>query len=147
MLALISLAGPYRAMAATPVLTASCSFSVQNILFGAYDPSAPVPLNTIAQFSVNCNGPSSLTLSIGASHTGGSGASRQMRHLLRSETLAYNLFQDSSYTRAWGDGAIGSALVVSVAGRYTGQIFGQIFAGQDSWVGDYEDTVTITVLP
>ena len=123
-----------------------CSISVQDVLFGSYDASGPAPANTIAQYTIMCNGSAQLTVSIGPSRNGG-GGQRRMRHAFRSDTLGYNLFQDASYTRVWGDGAIGSPLSLGVTGRHTGHIFGQIFPGQDAWVGAYEDTVTITVLP
>ena len=124
-----------------------CSISVQDVLFGSYDPSSPAATNTIAQFLIVCTAPTLLTISIGSSRTSGSSSARRMRHGFRSETLAYNLFQDAAYTRVWGDGAVGTPLSASVSGRYAGQIFAQIFPGQDAWVGAYEDSVTITVLP
>ena len=138
---------PAYAAGSAPSPAARCSVSVQDVLFGTYDPSSAGPANTIGQFSVMCTGSAALTISIGPSRTSGSGADRRMRHRSRSDTLAYNLFMDSSFTRVWGDGAVGSPLAANVTGRYVGQIFGQIFARQDAWVGDYEDTVTITVLP
>jgi len=124
-----------------------CSISVQDVLFGSYDPSSLLPSNTIAQFSVMCTGAATLTIAIGPSRTSGNSGGRRMRHGFRSETLAYNLYQDSALTRIWGDGAVGTPLTVNVAGRHAGRIFGQIFPGQDAWVGAYEDSVTVTVLP
>jgi spore coat protein U-like protein len=149
LLAALLIVGPASAAGTTPTRPAApgCSVSVQDALFGVYDPSGPLPSNTIAQISVFCSGPTTLTILTGPSRTSGSSTDRRLRHRFRSDTLAYNLFQDAAYTRVWGDGAVGSPVSVNVTGRYTGQIFGQIYPGQDAWVGDYEDVVTITVLP
>lgn len=141
--------GQGTAMSAGP-LSASpsrCSISVQDLLFGSYDPSSTISSNTVGQFSVNCTGTARLSISVGPSRTTGSISDRRMRHRSRTDTIAYNLFLDPAHNRLWGDSAVGSPLNITVTGRYSGQIFGQMLAGQDAWVGDYDDTVTITVLP
>ena len=117
------------------------------MLFGSYDPSSAVATNSIGQFSVNCTGTAILSISLGPSRTTGNIADRRMRHRSRGDTLVYNLYLDAARTRLWGGSAVGNSLDITVTGHYFGQIFGQIMAGQDAWVGEYDDTVTITVLP
>lgn len=126
---------------------AQCSISVQSILFGDFDPSSAAPTRTIAQFTLFCIQPTSVTISLGASQVTGKVGDRQMRHDFRDATLAYNLYQDPSATIVWGDGAGAPPLQAHVEATYVGRIYGEIYPQPDAWVGDYSDTILLTVLP
>ena len=63
--------------------------------------------------------------------------------------LNYNIYKDGGYSSLWGDGTAGTTpLVVTVSGSTTQvSIFGKIDPGQDAPVGNYKDTVVVSVNP
>ena len=66
-----------------------------------------------------------------------------------TETLDYNLYQDSTRTVIWGDGTGGSQTFVQPDPRLGVNIdvtvYGRIPAGQDVSSGAYSSTVTATI--
>ena len=72
---------------------------------------------------------------------------RRMKHITGNGGLAYNLFTNSAMTSIWGNGRQVPAPVVRVQGRKTGMIFGNIYPGQDVPIGEYLDTIRLTILP
>lgn len=130
-----------------PPSLARCSLSAQDIVFGGYDASSPNAGSLISELTLNCATPANISIQIGPSRTSGSTGDRRMRHRTRADTLGYNLFLDASRTRLWGDGARGAPLDMRVERQATVRLYGEIPAGQQVWVGEYEDTVTVTVLP
>ena len=63
--------------------------------------------------------------------------------------LNYNIYKDGGYSNLWGDGTAGTTpLVVTTAGpNTTVPIYGKIDPGQDAPVGNYKDTVIMSVNP
>jgi spore coat protein U-like protein len=66
-----------------------------------------------------------------------------------TETLDYNLYQDSTRTVIWGDGTGGSQTVVQPSPPLNTNIdvtvYGRVPAGQDVSSGSYSSTVTATI--
>lgn len=126
---------------------AGCTVNVQDIRFGTYDPASPVPVNTAAEYTVECREPVVLSIEIGHGLAGSVSGDRRMQHELGRDTLAYNLFLDTTMTQVWGEGSGNGARMGRVEGRTTGFIYGQIRAGQDVTVGQYSDRLRMTILP
>lgn len=132
-------------------VSAQCAITVQSIVFGNVDPSLTVPARTISEYTITCAEPATLTIALGPSLVTGRVTDRRLRHAYRQATLSYNLYQDASATQVWGDGA-GAApapMQVQVAAKttFSGRIFAEIFPQPDAWIGDYNDSVVMTVLP
>ncbi len=126
---------------------ARCLISVQGVRFGGYDESQLVATVTSADITIDCRSPILVTVNIGPSMTSGTISNREMRHSSRNDRLAYNLFQDAAMHTVWGDGTQAGGNVVRVEGVVVQRVYAQIFPRQDVWVGDYSDSVTVTVLP
>ncbi len=129
------------------VAGAGCMVSVQDIRFGSYDPADPVPVSTTAEYTVDCREPVMLSIEIGPGRANAGTGDRRMQHELQRDSLAYNIFRDSSMTQVWGDGAGNSSQLGQIQGHMIGFIYGQIPAGQDVRVGQYSDSLRITILP
>lgn len=115
----------------------------------------PTATTASGQVSVTC---SALVLNALVSYTialsAGSGtfSTRTMKN--GGNSLNYNIYTDTSYASVWGDGSSSTSLV---SGSYTLNIglisprtddfatCGKIPAGQTSAVGNYSDTITVTV--
>ncbi len=126
---------------------AHCSISVQDMLFGSYDVLNPEPTRSTAAINLTCKAPILVTINIGPSLTSGAIDQRAMRHINRNETLAYNLFRDTAMTQIWGNESQGGNNNVRIDRQMTLWIHGLLYPQQDVWVGDYSDSVTVTVLP
>jgi spore coat protein U-like protein len=90
-----------------------------------------------------------VTLSAGSS---GTFAQRQMR--AGRAVLNYNLFDDATRTRVWGNGTGGSVLVAGtllvnpgnyVVNEIIHPIYGRIPAQQGADTGSYGDTILVTL--
>ncbi len=60
-----------------------------------------------------------------------------------SDTLSYNLFQDSGNTTAWNETTTKSDTATGSAVNYT--VYGVVPHGQNKPAGSYTDTVSIDV--
>jgi spore coat protein U-like protein len=126
---------------------AACTVSTTGVNFGAYSVFDPSPTDTTGTLTVRCTG---LNFIVTATLSTGSSGSYAMRTLRRgTETLNYNLFADATRTSVLGDGNGGTSdfgwfLLIGNQTR-TETIYGRIFAGQDVSVGNYTDTVLVTV--
>lgn len=139
-------------LAALGILTsgachAHCSISVQDLAFGSYDVLNPLPMTSSAAITINCKAPILITINIGPSMTTSTVLQRAMRHQIRADTLSYNLFRDSAYSQVWGDDGQAGGKSQRVSGQVTLWIYGLLYPKQDVWVGNYSDSVTVTVLP
>jgi spore coat protein U-like protein len=126
---------------------AACTVSTTGVNFGAYSVFDPSPSDTTGTLTVRCTG---LNLVVTATLSTGSSGSYATRTLRRgTEVLNYNLFADATRTSVLGDGNGGTTdfswfLLVGNQTR-TQTIYGRIFAAQDVAVGNYSDTVIVTV--
>lgn len=134
-----------------------CTVSATGVAFGVYDAAASAPADSTGRITVRCvhlgGGAArtgySIALSPGAS---GSYAQRQMRS--GTSSLNYNLFDDATRLRVWGNGTAGSAMVtgslVVNPGRFATNeasypIYGRIPAQQAADTGTYSDTILVTL--
>ena len=134
----------------------SCRFSsVTGIAFGIYDDSSSAPRDTTANIVVSCTrngGPPNVnvTLAFGPSATSGSSSTRSMRQG-GGNSIAYNLYRDSSRGLVWGQtpGVDTVTQSLSIPNKSTASttftIFGRIGALQNVSTGSYADSVVATV--
>jgi spore coat protein U-like protein len=126
---------------------AACTVSTTGVNFGSYSVFDASPTDTTGTLTVRCTG---LNFIVTATLSTGSSGSYAVRTLRRgAETLNYNLFADATRTSVLGDGNGGTTdygwfLLIGNQTR-TETIYGRIFAAQDVSVGNYTDTVLVTV--
>jgi spore coat protein U-like protein len=125
---------------------ADCQFSsVSDVGFGAYDVFSKLPNRAgVGNLLIKCKGvghAADVTLSTGQSH---SYVARVMRS--GNAVLEYNLYTSAARTVVWGDGSGGSHVMSAGKNQSTYlSIFGSIPEGQDPAVGNYSDTILISV--
>jgi len=140
---------------AVPALGASvCTIqSLPTLGFPSYDVFVGAPTVTSGIATIHCTGSGSLpsfTVGMGQSATSNSISGRQMAESgLGTGRLNYNIYKDGGYSNLWGDGTAGTTpLVVTTSGpNTTVPIYGKIDPGQDAPVGNYKDTVIMSVNP
>lgn len=149
---LITLANPTTAATTTTTfqvdaaVISTCSVSATNLAFGNYDSLDPSPNDATSTVTVQCS--LSTTYDIGLDPGTGSGATVASRKMTESgsDTLNYSLYQDASHTQVWGQ--IVGIDTASGTGDGTAQastVYGRIPTGQFVTVGNYADTITVTV--
>ncbi len=127
---------------------AACSLSGAAIAFGNYDPISLTPLDTAGAVVYRC-GSSDHNITITLSRGGGTSfATRRMVN--GAEQLFYNLYRDAARTVIWGDGT-GGTQAYTIGNPQNNQdtsvpIFGRAPAGQNVSVGNYSDTITVTLI-
>ena len=132
---------------------AACLVSATGMNFGAYDVFAAAPRDTAGTVTVGCdrNPPTDVTISIGPSPTSGGFNPRQMRRTSGTDRLDYNLYTSSSMSTVWGNGSAGTSTVllrrVSSRRPVVTTIYGRIPPGQNVSVGNYAETLTVTITP
>lgn len=134
-----------------PALGATCTISSSpKLSFPGYDVfvAAPTTSSQVAKFRCDVN-QATITIGIGKSATSGSISNRQLAQSPGTGRLNYNIYKDGGYSSLWGDGTAGtSALMVNTTTKTTSvTIYGKIDPGQDAPVGNYKDTVIVSVSP
>lgn len=134
-----------------------CSVSMTGVAFGVYDSVGTAPTDSTGNLTVRCvhtgggavRANYTVTLSTGSS---GTYARRQLRS--GTATLNYNLFDDATRTRVWGNGTGGSAIISGsllvnpgnyVVNEMLHPIYGRIPAQQAADTGTYGDTIVVTL--
>ena len=138
----------------------TCTFSsVPGIAFGLYDDSSAAPTDITGFVDVLCTrngGPNdvTLTVSIGVSANTGQIANRALKNTASAVLLNYNLYRDTARSQVWG--AVpgidtGSTTISNIPNNSSRSarlnIYGRITALQNATVGNYADSLLITVLP
>jgi spore coat protein U-like protein len=136
----------------TATVVTSCVInSAGNLGFGNYDVNAGAALTGSSTINVNCTKNAPYTIALNYGSHGGTAANRIMQDA-GTDTLNYNLYTDSGYTKVWNstcgganncDGGTGAGPGVGNAQSYT--VYGQLPSGQNAPAGSYSDTITITV--
>lgn len=124
-----------------------CSLGGAAVAFGAYDPTSGMALDTTGSLIYRC-GQKDHNIIVTLSQGGGTSyPTRRMVH--GNNQLFYNLYLDAGRTIIWGDGTGGTqSFTISNPGNnqdLTVPIFGRIPAQQNVSVGNYSDTITITL--
>lgn len=126
---------------------AACTLSSTSIGFGTYDVFQAGPTDSTGTVTYRCDNRDHgirITISAGSS---GTFTSRTLQN--GAETMAYNLFLDAGFTQVWGDGTGGTTtyFLHNPPNRTDVQVpvYSRIPAGQDVAVGNYSDTVVVTL--
>ena len=127
---------------------AACTVNTTAVNFGTYNVFTATPEDATGRVRVRCTGTAPPSVTVHLDKGGApSFTPRQMRK--GTETLDYNLYQDSTRTVIWGDGTGGSqTFVLPNPPRNTNidvTVYGRIPAGQDASSGTYTSTVTATI--
>jgi spore coat protein U-like protein len=153
---LFAASSPSASLSITASVAAKCSVSSTTaVAFGAYDPvvtnaATGVDLDGTGSVGIKCtpgNG-TSISMDSGAN---ASGNQRRMQGPAGSSSafLNYSLFSDAARTTAWGNGSNGaSSLAITAstnASERTFTVHGRVPKGQDVNVGNFSDTVQVTV--
>jgi spore coat protein U-like protein len=126
---------------------AACTLSSTSISFGTYDVFQAGPTDSTGTITYRCDKKDHgirITISAGS---GGTFTSRTLRSGV--ETMGYNLFLNAAFTQVWGDGTGGTTTyyVHNPPNKKDVQVpvYSRIPAGQDVGVGNYSDTVVVTL--
>ena len=129
------------ALALPGLAAATCSLSVVNVNFGAYDTLSPSDSDITGSIAVSCDEETTGEVSLSAGL--GSFAARRLQS--GAQSLFYNLYLDPTRLSIWGDGSPGTSLlsIGGTGGTYT--VYARIPAQQNVTVGEYADTITVTL--
>ncbi len=124
----------------------ACGVSSTGVDFGNYDVLNPAPTDSVGRIIVLCFPRANVTISIGPSPNSGGFNPRSMKHVSASYLLDYNLYRDRNRTEIWGDGTGGTFVVTERVNFFRiFRVYGRIPPGQDVLVGDYSETLVVTV--
>lgn len=131
-------------------LIGSCSINASDLNFGTY-PNLATAVTGTASLAVTCTDGTLYRVSLNGGSSG-SIANRRMRlNGVGPQTIAYNLYSDSTRTQLWGDEANGGSVVKGTgSGGGSGtpqtiQIYGLVPADATAISGNYSDVITATV--
>lgn len=119
----------------------TCNLTITDVAFGSYDVFTKTKTKSTGKVKVKCTASASYTISLSAGS--GTFASRVMTS--GRYQLDYNLYTDSAHTIVWGDGTAGTSTVSATGTGATYTVYGLVPALQNVAVGDYSDTITVTV--
>jgi spore coat protein U-like protein len=138
---------------------ADCSITAISVNFGAYDPVATSPDDSVGTVTVACRyvsgGAERVNYSVMLSNgmNGTSAATRRMG--AGTSRLGYNVFMDPARTQTWGNGTGGTVIasgamtvgpgVGNLTQTVTHSIYGRIPQLQDAVPGTYADTLQVTL--
>ena len=132
----------------------TCTASATALAFGNYQPLAATTASSTASITVTCQAVVSLLVAYVVQINVGSGPSFANRTLFSgSNALKYQVYRDSLNTQVWGDGTAGTfvnvggyllSVLVPVTTVYIA--YGLIPASQNVGIGNYADTLTVTVI-
>jgi spore coat protein U-like protein len=141
---------PAAAATATATLTvsanviSSCTVTDGALAFGPYSPTATGNVDQTGTFTVSCTKGTGASVGLGDGNNFLSGARRMLNG---TEYLTYELYKESARTNVWGNSG-GAAVTVANAASNAAQtltVYGRIPPGQDVGVGNFGDSVQITV--
>jgi spore coat protein U-like protein len=136
--------GPSPQTANMPVqanVVARCSVSAATLDFGTYDVFSGANLDAAAALTLTCTRGAATTITLGNGlHVAGT-----QRQLLgpAAAVLPYNLYSDNGRTTAWP--ALGVAYAAPDRAAHAVTVYGRLTGGLDVPVGNYTDTVVVTV--
>lgn len=127
---------------------AACTIGTTPLSFGTYDVFATSPDDSTGTITFRCgNADVDVSITFGPG-TANSYAPRKMSGA-GGDKLSYNIYIDANRTTVWGDGTGGSTMFTRHNPQNNRDInvsfYGRVPGGQDVAVGDYADTVVVTI--
>ena len=129
----------------TATVSNACqNLSANNISFGTYDPLSGSDSTSTGSISVQCTKDAAYALSLS---TGSSSSYTNRTMSNGTDTINYNLYNDSGHTTVWGDGTNSTSTVSGTAtgGTDSSTVYAKATAGQSVSAGSYSDTITVTI--
>lgn len=125
----------------------TCSVTVSPVIFGGYDMTLPAPLDSTGTISVICGPGVVYSIKLDPGRNAESFIPREMGTSGSNSALVYNLYQDASFLRVWGDDTGGT---FARRGIGTGvpevlNVYGRIPSRQNVTAGVYSDSVTVII--
>lgn len=126
----------------------ACSVTSTTLVFGSYDIFSSAPVDSLGQVIFRCgNNDHNVSISL---DNGGAPTFNPRRMVNGTNTLNYNLYLDAARTIIWGDGSGGTQNFFINNPQPNNQdirvpLYGRIPAGQGATVGNYSNTVTVTI--
>jgi spore coat protein U-like protein len=134
----------------TATVQKTCAISSSsNMTFPTYTPAGG-PQVVTGGVSVKCTNGTPFTVALSAGSTTGSTVAQRLL-ANGTNTLQYNLFVDTAWTKTFGDGTtgtLGAGTGTGVANAVTVPVYGQILDSafnQAAAPGTYTDTINVTV--
>lgn len=124
--------------------------NIMPVNFGTYDVAVNIPKDSLGNITISCEKRTLVTILLDRGQHSQNFSIRYMKHTILNDYLAYNLYTSAGRTTIWGDGSGGSSTVtVEVKNNRstTVTIYGRILPNQNVSVGNYNDIITITILP
>lgn len=147
--ALAPMAATYAAtetgsIAVSAEVAASCTLSTSPLAFGSY--TATDDLDATTDLSLTCSSGTTYDIALDVGTGAGATAAVRVMEDGSANPLNYALYNDSGRTQTWGT----TELTDTVAGTGTGSaetitVYGRVPQGQYQPVGNYTDTVNVTV--
>ncbi len=120
---------------------AACTLNALGMNFGGYDVFRPEDTEMTATLEVSCDVDTHYEISLSA----GLGSYTARTLTSGTDLLIYNLFVDPTRLSIWGDGSAGTGTVSGQGTSANYAVYGRIPARQNAPVGQYSDSVTVTV--
>lgn len=129
----------------TATVLAACEVTAQDLVFGNYDPVAAANLDAQTTMSVTCT--NGTGYQIGLNLGSGTGATTATRYMKKgSDLLGYTLYQNAGRTTLWGNTQNTDTRTGTGTGSAaTVDVFARVPMHQTAPVGNYSDTITVTV--
>lgn len=147
LLGLLLAAGGSHAQQANLTVSATvvgqCILSGATLDFGTYVAAQGNARDGQASIGVDCPRGLDVTIEMSQGHNPGPGDFRNMAS--GDDFLQYQLYRDHARSRVWGARSDGREVDPTRRGNRIYEVFGRIPAGQTVAVGDYTDTVLITL--
>jgi spore coat protein U-like protein len=121
----------------------TCNFTVTNVAFGNYDPTAAAATTAAGSITIDCILPTAVTLSI-SSGDAKRFTPRAMNETGGADTLGYYLYTPSGQN--WGDGTGSTSTYGATFTLFSAAvpIAGSIPARENASAGSYTDALVVT---
>lgn len=130
----------------TAEVVASCDVTASTLAFGQYDPLVAGAHTGNSTITVKCSNGASYDVGLNDGGNAEAGQRRMSDGAATAAFLSYNLFQDSGRTTSWGEVVGTDTLSATGTGaNQEHQVYASIPEQSDASVGNYTDTVTVTV--
>jgi spore coat protein U-like protein len=126
----------------------ACTVATTGVNFGAYNPLGSINVDSTGTIMVSCTANSSVSIAIGPSGNSGGFNPRKLKQTPGSDLMNYNLYTTSARTTIWGDGTQGTLTRSQTVKRQTqwnATVYARAPAGQDIYVGQYTDSLVVTI--
>ena len=133
-------------MTVSATVSAICTIATTNMNFGNYNPTRVGSTLGQATITANCSNGTNAVVSLNSGANSGGNSQRKLQGS-GTQVLNYNIFAENDYTTVWGDGHGGTVAIIldSNGTPNTFTAYGAIPPGQSVPVGNYSDTVTVTI--